>query len=164
MSILVCSVLCFPSDCAATDDFARVRHQEAEKQAIFSLSTLCCALLQEYGQQKQSVQELHWHGLLRHAPSTCHPAQRAGKSRVVHPVHALPGRDCPGQVRSKSCEAENRKRLPLRSGSALLLSLYHMPVHGRGEQDLCTSAPVGWLYSCFHFCHEKKCDKALAWA
>jgi hypothetical protein len=51
---------------------------------------------QGHGLQERAVQELHRHGLLRHAPAAGDPAQRAGEPGVVHPVHALPGGDRAG--------------------------------------------------------------------
>ncbi len=36
------------------------------------------------------------HGLPRHGHAAGHPAQRAGKSRLVHGLHAVPGGDRPG--------------------------------------------------------------------
>ena len=42
---------------------------------------------------QRAVAQLHRHGLLRHAYAGRDPAQRAREPRLVHRVHALPGRD-----------------------------------------------------------------------
>ena len=51
------------------------------------------------GRSQSSVSLVHRHGLLRHAHAERHPAERVRKSRLVHALHALPGRDCPGPAR-----------------------------------------------------------------
>ena len=45
---------------------------------------------------QSGLAHLHRHGLLRHAHAAGDPAQRARESRLVHPLHALPGGNLAG--------------------------------------------------------------------
>ena len=48
------------------------------------------------GGQEQGVAQLHRPGLLRHAHARRHPAQHPREPRLVHGLHALPGRNIAG--------------------------------------------------------------------
>ena len=70
---------------------------------------------QENGAEKQGVQELHRHGLLQHACPASHPSQHPGEPRVVHTVHAVPGKRG-FAVRSFLAAVSNLTLLPLSPG------------------------------------------------
>jgi hypothetical protein len=65
---------------------------------------------QNLDQLEQGLPLVHRPGLLRHDHAAGDPAQHPRKSRLVHRLHALPGRDRPGPARSAAQFPDHGRR------------------------------------------------------
>ena len=74
------------------------------------------------------------HGLLRHPHAAGDPAQRAGEPRLVHGLHALPGRGQPGPARGRAQLPADGGR-PHRHGAGQRLAARRGHGRRRGDGD-----------------------------
>ena len=78
---------------------------------------------------------LHRHGLPRLRDAGGHPAQRPGEPRLVHAVHALPGRDRPGPPRG-AAQLPDDGRGPDRAAARQRLAARRGDGRGRGDDHV----------------------------